>query len=381
MKAKQAQPPEQTGLKNSSQNAGKTPIMTTKAESDASQTSWPTEATKDEVMALAQIAAKEGDPDRSLLVICGGLSHERDFSLSSGHRVQGYLEEAGWTVNVHDMDASLLDFLSQEETRPALVWPLLHGANGEDGSIRDILEMAGLPYVGSRAKASRTAWSKPIAKNVVRRTGLKTPHSVTLPESMFRELGVKPLIEILLNSLGLPLFVKPTMGGSALGCTLVRDRKELPQALINCFAYGQGALIEQAVSGIEVSVSILEFRGHPLILPPLEIWTPSGTYDYEARTTPGPTKFYVPARLDQKTMQKVRQAALKAHRALGLRDISRSDFIIDEDGCPQFLEANVAPGMTATSLLPQSALAAGYDLPSLYSALIGSVLEEERTRG
>lgn len=381
MTTRQVQFPEQTGLKNSSQEAGRTPILTRKTQGQANQTSRPTQITKDEVMALAQTAAREEDPDHSLLVICGGLSHEREFSLSSGHRVQGYLEDAGWTVNVHDMDASLLDFLSQEETRPTLVWPLLHGANGEDGSIRDILEMAGLPYVGSRAKASRTAWSKPIAKNVVRRAGLKTPHSVTLPESMFRELGVKPLMEILLNSLGLPLFVKPTMGGSALGCTLVRDRKELPQALINCFAYGQVALIEQAVSGTEVSVSILEFMGHPLILPPLEIWTPSGTYDYEARTTPGPTEFYVPARLDKKTMQEVSQAALQAHRALGLRDISRSDFIIDEEGCPQFLEANVAPGMTATSLLPQSALAAGYDLPSLYSALVESVLEQKRTRG
>ena len=336
-----------------------------------------TPVTMDDVRSLASEATKRAD--KSLLVICGGLSHERDISISSGHRVQGFLEEAGWTVHVHDMDGSLLPYLTDESTRPDLVWPLLHGANGEDGSIRDVLEMAGLPYIGSRAKASRTAWSKPIAKNVARMTGLQTPHSVTLPESMFRELGVEPVIDMLLGSLGLPLFIKPTMGGSAMGCTMVTEQSQLPQALINCFAYGDVALIEQAVTGTEVSVSILEFDGHPLVLPPLEIWTPSGTYDFEARSTLGPTEFYVPARLDAKTTETVSDAALTAHRALGLRDISRTDFIVDAQGQPQFLESNVAPGMTDTSLLPQSALAADYNLPELYTALVQSVLNQKRT--
>ncbi|MDT7510803.1 D-alanine--D-alanine ligase [Bifidobacterium sp. H6bp9] len=336
-----------------------------------------TPVTMDDVASLASKATKRAD--KSILVICGGLSHERDVSISSGHRVQGFLEEAGWTVRVHDMDGSLLPYLTDESTRPDLVWPLLHGANGEDGSIRDVLEMAELPYIGSRAKASRTAWSKPIAKNVVRMAGLHTPHSVTLPESMFRELGVEPVIDMLLGSLGLPLFIKPTMGGSAMGCTMVTEQSQLTQALINCFAYGDVALIEQAVTGTEVSVSILEFDGHPLVLPPLEIWTPSGTYDFEARSTPGPTEFYVPARLDAKTTQAVSDAALTAHRALGLRDISRTDFIVDAQGQPQFLESNVAPGMTDTSLLPQSAQAAGYNLPELYTALVQSVLNQKRT--
>ena len=334
-------------------------------------------ATREDVQSLSLKASKRSS--KSIMVICGGLSHERDFSLSSGHRVQGFLEEAGWTVSAHDMDSDLLGLLTDKKTRPDLVWPLLHGANGEDGSIRDILEMAGLPYIGSRAKASRTAWSKPIAKNLVRMAGLTTPHSVTLPESMFRELGVKPVIDLLLKSLGLPLFIKPTMGGSAMGCTLVKEGRELPQALINCFGYGQVALVEQAIVGTEVSVSIIEFDGHPLILPPLEVWTPSGTYDYEARTTPGPTEFYVPARLDPHAMEAVKEAALTAHDALGLRDISRTDFIVDGQGRPQFLEANVAPGMTDTSLLPQSAVAAGYELPDLYTALVQSVLGQNRT--
>ncbi|MCI1649082.1 D-alanine--D-alanine ligase family protein [Bifidobacterium tibiigranuli] len=342
--------------------AGKTGTSTGKAAGKASVTLRPRNET-------------------SVLIICGGLSHERDISISSGHRVGGFLEDAGWQVRYHDMDSELLQYLSDPATRPDIVWPLLHGANGEDGSIRDILEMEGLPYIGSRAKASRTAWSKPIAKNVVRKlAGLSTSHSVTLPESMFRELGVGKVIDLLVDSLGLPLFIKPTMGGSALGCTLVTDAKQLPQAMVSCFAYGEVALVERAISGTEVSVSVLDIDGEPLVLPPLEIVTPNGTYDYDARYTPGPTDFYVPARLPAAVLKATQDAALAAHRTLSLRDLSRTDFIVDADGIPQFLESNVTPGMTDTSLLPQAAVAAGYDLADLYSQLVESVLRQDRAQ-
>ncbi|MBB2955504.1 D-alanine-D-alanine ligase [Bifidobacterium commune] len=318
-------------------------------------------------------------PATTVLVICGGISHERDVSLASGHRVSGYLQKAGWNVTMHDMDSDLLPYLSDPKTRPDIVWPLLHGANGEDGSIRDILEVEGLPYIGSRAKASRTAWSKPIAKNVVRKLGgLSTPISVALPESMFRELGARKVVDLLVDSLNLPLFVKPTQGGSAMGCTRVDKAEELPQAMVNSFAYGNVALVEQAVTGTEISVSILDIDGVPLVLPPLEVATPDGDYDYEARITPGPTDFYVPARLPETVLKAAQDAALVAHNTLSLRDISRTDFIVNESGTPQFLESNVAPGMTATSQLPQAAVAAGYNLPDLYSQLVESVLHQHR---
>ena len=200
---------------------------------------------------------------------------------------------------------------------------------------------------------------------------------MTLPESMFMELGARKAMELLIDSLGLPLFVKPTMGGSALGCSLVTKASELPQAMVTCFAYGQVALIEQAVIGTEVSVSIIEAgegkNSEPLVLPPIEIET-EGIYDYEARYTPGPTKYYVPARLGDDVLTRVRDAALTAHRTLGLADISRTDFIVDSDGIPQFLEVNVAPGMTESSLLPQAAVADGHHLPDLYSTLVRKAL-------
>jgi D-alanine-D-alanine ligase len=316
--------------------------------------------------------------DAAILIIYGGLSHEREVSLSSGRRVQGHLKEAGWKVETHDLDAHLIDYLNDPATRPDLVWPLLHGANGEDGSIRDILEMTGLSYIGSRANASRTAWNKPIAKNIIRKAGLSTPHSVTLPESIFRELGANKVVDLLVHSLDLPLFIKPSYGGSALGCSMVETADQLPKALIDCFAYGPIALVEHAITGIEVSVSVVEIEGQLQTLPPLEIWTPDNIYNYEARVTSGPTKFYIPARLDADQLETIRKAALIAHEALGLRDISRSDFIVDSNGIPQFLESNVAPGMTATSQLPQSAVAAGFRLPDFYSSLVESVLSQKR---
>lgn len=311
--------------------------------------------------------------DTRVLILCGGLSHERDISLASGRRVAGYLEAGGWNTATHDMDAGLLDYLTDPATRPDVVWPLLHGANGEDGSIRDILEMERLPYVGTRPVPARTAWSKPIAKNVVTRAGLSTPRSVTLPESMFMELGAQKVMELLVESVGLPLFVKPTMGGSALGCSLVTTAEDLPQAMVTCFAYGSVALIESAVIGTEVSVSLFE-TDEIHILAPIEIET-AGIYDYEARYTPGPTKYYVPARLQEETLAQLSQMAVAAHRELGLSDISRTDFIVDAEGVPQFLEVNVAPGMTESSLFPQAALADDYNLVQLYSDLVTKALE------
>lgn len=315
-----------------------------------------------------------------VVILCGGLSHERDVSLSSGHRVAGFLEEtAQWDVAVHDVDSTLLDYLSSPETRPDIVWPLLHGSYGEDGSIRDVLEMLNLPYIGSRAKASMVAWNKPIAKNIVRKIGgLHTPHSVTLPQEVFRELGVQPIINHIVESIHLPLIVKPNMGGSALGCTVVRDISELPQALVDCFAYANTALIEHFVEGTEVSVSIIDTGDEIIALPPLEIRAPRGIYDYSERYTPGETEFIIPARLDADVLERVKADALTAFEVMGMRDISRIDFIVDNEGIPQFLEANVTPGMTDVSILPRQAVAAGFNLGELYSRIVSSVLEQNR---
>lgn len=306
-----------------------------------------------------------------VLVLAGGLSHERDVSLRSGRRVAEALRSAHVEVTVHDVDADLLPALSQ--TRPDIVWPLLHGASGEDGSIRDVLDMLDVPYVGTGPRASRIAWSKPVAKSVVARAGLDTPDYVTLPQSLFRELGAQAVMSAVVDKLGLPLVVKPSRGGSALGVSLVRAAADLPQAMVSCFAYGDVALIERAVDGVELAASVVETSDGLRALPAVEIVT-DGPYDYDARYNPGRTEYFSPARLTSAQAEAVGATAIAAHEALGLRHISRTDLILQADGTIQFLEVNVAPGMTETSLLPQAVVASGWALPALYRSVVENAL-------
>jgi D-alanine-D-alanine ligase len=312
-----------------------------------------------------------------VVVLAGGLSHERDVSLRSGRRVAEALRGAGIEVTVHDVDSDLIPALTQ--ARPDLVWPLLHGATGEDGSVRDVLEMLGLRYLGTDPRASRLAWSKPVAKTVVSRAGLRTPDFVTLPQSLFRDLGARRVLDAIVDRLGLPLVVKPSRGGSALGVTLVQDAGELPRAMVDVFAYGDTALVERAVQGREVAVSVIDGSDGLQALPAVEILT-DGPYDYDARYNPGRTEYFTPARLDASAARAAADLALTAHDVLGLRHLSRTDLILDDDGVPHFLEVNVAPGMTETSLFPQAAAAAGHDLGVLYRQLVERGLTESVPR-
>ncbi len=303
-----------------------------------------------------------------VVVLAGGLSHERDVSLRSGRRVADALDGAGVETAVLDVDAGLLDALSVH--RPAVVIPLLHGASGEDGAVRDVLELLDLPYVGSRPFACRPAFDKPTAKSVVLTAGVCTPRSVTLPQTTFRELGAAAVMQALLESLGLPLMVKPARGGSSLGASVVRIPEDLPPAMVSCFSYGDAALVERYVEGTEVAVSVVETDSGPIALPAVEIVPDGGFYDYSARYTAGTTEFFAPARLEIGAAKACAEAALAAHAALGLRDVSRTDLIVDDAGEVWFLEVNVAPGMTETSLFPQAVAAAGLDLGELWNGLV-----------
>jgi D-alanine-D-alanine ligase len=302
-----------------------------------------------------------------VLVLAGGLSHERDVSLRSGRRVAEALRSAGVEVLEADLDARLLPTLAGAKVD--LVWPLLHGAQGEDGSVRDVLELLGLPYLGSDPRASRVAWNKAVAKTLMRRTGALTPDYVTLPQSLFRELGAAALLDLVTGSLGTELVVKPLHGGSALGVAQVSQPDQLPQAMMDCFAYGDVALIERAARGTELAVSVVDLGEGPVALPAVEIVT-DGPYDYDARYNPGRTEFFTPACVPTQVADSAAALALAAHQELGLARISRTDMILDADGAPWFLEVNVAPGMQETSLLPQAAEAAGFALPSLYRSLV-----------
>ncbi|GAA4239108.1 D-alanine--D-alanine ligase [Actinomadura meridiana] len=295
-----------------------------------------------------------------VVVLAGGLSYEREVSLRSGRRITDALRALDIPVELRDADATLLDSLTDDP--PDAVFPVLHGAAGEDGSIRDVLELLDVRYVGARPDACRVAWDKPTAKSVVRRAGLRTPDSVALPKEVFHDLGASSVLDQIIRSLGLPLFVKPTRGGSALGASAVHEASDLSAAMVGCFAYGDAALVEQYVAGTEVSVSVFDRDGESIALPAVEIVAPGGLYDYTARYDAGDTEFVTPARLSPEATARATAAAVTAHQALGLRDLSRTDLIISPDGDVHFLEVNVAPGMTETSLFPRAVSVAGLDL-------------------
>jgi len=305
--------------------------------------------------------------DLEVLILAGGLSHERDVSIRSGRRVAESLRGTGISAHVHDVDAELLGYLQQ--TQPDVVWPILHGSTGEDGSVRDLLDLAGVPYVGTDAAGSRVAWSKPVAKTLLARAGACTPRFTTLPQTLFRELGTKDVLERVLDVLGLPLVVKPASGGSALGVSVVREAAALPQAMVACFSYGDEALIEQYLDGVEVAVSVVDLGRGPEALPSVEIVT-DGAYDYDARYNPGRSEYFVPGRLTDAQESAAAEAAVLAHKVLGLRHLSRTDMIVDADAGAWVLDINVAPGMTETSLFPQAAEASRYGVAELYAALV-----------
>ena len=309
-----------------------------------------------------------------VLVLAGGISHERDVSLRSGRRVADSLASHGLQVELRDPDASLLAYL--RETRPDVVWPALHGASGEDGALRGLLDFMGVPYVGSRADAARLAWDKPTAKTIVSRAGVKTPASIALPRDAFRELGANSILEEISDEFSGPLVVKPAQGGSSQGVTIVDDRSLLPRAMVDAYTYWDVALIEQKITGTEIAIGVIDSGDGPVALPAVEIEPLSGVYSFEARYNAGETRFYVPARIDPDVAARAAAAALDAHLALGLRHLSRVDIIIDGAGTPWFLEANVMPGLTETSVLPQALEAAGHDLGWVYSALADAALAE-----
>lgn len=308
----------------------------------------------------------------NVIVLAGGLSHERDVSLRSGRRVADALRAAGCDVSVLDADGHLLSRLAQE--RPDVVWPVLHGAIGEDGALRDVLELLGLPYVGSQAPACRLAWDKPIAQTLVAGVGISVPPSIALPQATFRDLGAQPVLAAAADWAGFPVVVKPSRGGSALGVSVVGEPRDLARAVVDSFAYGDTALVQQFVPGTEVAVSVVEVRGETVVLPAVEIVADGGSYDYAARYTAGATEFFAPARLAEDVAERLAKAARGAHEALGLRHLSRIDFIVTDSGDPVFLEANAAPGMTETSLLPQAVAAAGLELDDLYRGIVESAL-------
>jgi D-alanine-D-alanine ligase len=309
-----------------------------------------------------------------ILVLAGGLSPEREVSLRSGHRLCDALRENGLDALTVDADSALIPAIIADP--PDAVFPAIHGASGEDGAVREVLALLDVPFVGATAGSCRFAFDKPTAKTLAHAAGLTTPEAITLPKETFHDLGAAAVLDRIVARLGLPLFVKPSRGGSALGAGPVRSAEELPAAMVGCFAYGDTALIERLITGTEVAVGVIDLGDGPQALPAVEIVPDEGAYDYAARYTAGRTEFYTPARISVAAAKAAADTAVTAHTVLGLRDLSRTDLIVDNAGTVFFLEVNVAPGMTETSTLPMALEAAGLSFGKVCHDLL--VLAVER---
>lgn len=307
-----------------------------------------------------------------IVILAGGISHERDVSLRSGRRAADALAAQGHRVTVLDADAALLPTLSS--MKPDVVWPVLHGAIGEDGALLTLLETTGIPMVGPLGASAALAWSKPTAKEIVSRAGIATPRSAALSRETFRDLGAGNVLSSVIASLETPLVVKPAHGGSAQGVSIVNDADELPRAMVDAYTYADVALIEQRITGTELGVTVIDTGDGPVALPAVEIVPREGVYSFEARYNAGETLFYAPARVDESTSAVAAETAIAVHSLLGLRQLSRVDLIVDAEGTVWFLEVNTLPGLTETSLVPQAIEASGEKLGRVYDTLVRAAL-------
>ncbi|MEY3587015.1 MAG: hypothetical protein RL696_269 [Actinomycetota bacterium] len=302
-----------------------------------------------------------------VLILAGGISHERDVSLKSGRRVADALTDAGAQVEIREPDDELIGHLMA--SRPDVVWSTLHGSVGEDGSLQDLLRLAHIPFVGSDSDGAKLAWNKPAAKVIMKRHGVQTPDSITLPKSTFRELNAEAVLALVAAELAFPLVVKPAMSGSAQGVSKVENAQQFAKAMVDAFVYCDQVLIEKFVAGTELAISVIDLGFGARALPAVEVEPFSGQFGYQERYVPGETNYYVPARLRPTELERAAELALLAHSALRLRHLSRVDIIVDHEGTPWFLEANVTPGMTETSLFPQAILAEGETLSEAYLSI------------
>jgi D-alanine-D-alanine ligase len=312
-------------------------------------------------------------------VLKGGPSLERQVSLRSGARVEDALERLGHEVVGIDVGTDLIRRLRAE--RPDVVFVALHGRDGEDGTVQELLEILGLPYTGSGVAACARAMDKVLAKHLMIEAGVPTPEFFAFNQTAFRELGAAEALPAIEERLDFPIVVKPSSQGSALGIKFARTAADVPSALVAAFSYDAKVLLERYVDGRDLAVSILDGGDgqSPLALPVVEAVptaAPGGEgedfYDFEARYDIGRTEFICPARLPEAVTQRAQELALRTYELLGCHGFGRVDLMLGPDDELSVLEANSIPGLTETSLLPQAAEAAGIGFDDLVARVLAS---------
>ncbi|MGZ5291970.1 MAG: D-alanine--D-alanine ligase family protein [Actinomycetota bacterium] len=304
-------------------------------------------------------------------VLAGGRSPEREVSLRSGHRVVTALLARGHVAML--LDPAEGPFV--ENASAAMVsasYIALHGKDGEDGTVQRLLDVLAIPYTGSSPRSCQIAFDKVLAKETMDEAGVPTPPWAAIQATALRDLAAGPALHTIVGRLGLPLVVKPSRAGSAMGLSFVEHERDLPNAVMNALSYADAVVIERRILGPEVAAGLVGGVGP---LPLVEVVPKSGVFDYAARYTPGATEYYAPARVDAEVTSAAQAAATAAFEVLGVRDVGRADVMIDADGAPWVVDVNVSPGMTDTSLLPMAAQAAGVGFDELCDRILRLALE------
>ena len=300
---------------------------------------------------------------------------ERDVSIITGRRVAHALERLGHEVHSLDVEESTTERLMEIEPDTAFI--CLHGVGGEDGTVQALLETLGIPYTGSGPLSSIRCMDKDYAKRALRATGIPTPPFRTFLRRAMHEMGAAAALSPAADAIGYPLVVKPAREGSGLGLTRVEEPEALLEAVYEAFGYDGKILLERWVTGTEITAPILEPAGsEPRVLNLVEVRPRGGSYDFEAKYTPGATDFAIPAEIPEEAAVYAEETALKSYRTLACYGFARVDMIV-EDGTPWVLDAKTIPGFTETSTLPLAAEAAGISFERLVETILDAALQTE----
>ena len=300
----------------------------------------------------------------SVAILAGGPSAEAEVSRNSAAQIQHALTQVGHNPVMIELDQHCAAALIA--ARPDVVFPALHGPPGEDGTVQGMLEMLQLPYVGSDVRGSAVAMDKASAKNVFQRAGLPVTRDCIVHPNQ----DVTKAAGEIARTLGPRVAIKPLNQGSAIGVQLLPNGGHIESALTACVAFGS-CLAEPYIEGREMTVGVLQLGNELLVHPVIEIQTPENAwYDYEHRYTVGQSQHVMPAQISPPLTERLQDIALTAHRSLGLRDLSRADFIVTDNDEIYLLEVNALPGMTPVSLYPEGASAIGYPFEQLVNVLV-----------
>ncbi len=305
---------------------------------------------------------------KRIAVLSGGWSKERAVSIKSGRAVVDALDKEKYDVAVFDPRDDL-DLLGRKKNVIDLVFSVLHGKYGEDGRMQGLLDILGIPFVGSGVLASAMAMNKRVSKEIYQNTGLRVPKGITVRKDEavdIRKIG---------NVLGLPVVIKPVSEGSSIGISIVEDEGGWQSAIERAFQLDDEVLVEEYLLGLEITGAVLG-REKLETLPLVEIVPKENHrfFDYEAKYVAGETTEICPARIEKDMAFEASEVAKKAHQALECRDWSRTDMIV-RGGLIYVLETNTIPGMTETSLVPLAAKGRGWRLSELLDKMIGTALE------